>query len=113
MWGSLRLSYAVLAVCGLLVLLGLGLALRTLLRHLSKQWVLYVGTDVLTVIQGSRRTDLPWSDVGSVRIVDDRLVIFAPDGARQQSLAVDPYPQTLAAAEDIVRAVDTQLATRR
>jgi hypothetical protein len=111
-WVILRLPAFVLASGTVLTVLGLGLALAALVTYRSLRWVLYVGSDGLTVLRGARRRVLSWDDIGDVRLVENRLVIIHPDGRRPDTLPIDRSRSAQAAANDILRAIDARLAAR-
>jgi Bacterial PH domain len=111
-WAILRLPAFVLASGTVLTVLGLGLALAALVTYRSQRWVLYVGSDGLTVLRGARRRVLSWDDIGDVRLVENRLVIIHPDGRRPDTLPIDRSRSAQAAANDILRAIDARLAAR-
>jgi hypothetical protein len=111
-WAILRLPAFVLASGTVLTALGLGLALAALVTYRSQRWVLYVGSDGLTVLRGARRRVLSWDDISDVRLVENRLVIIHPDGRRPDTLPIDRSRSAQAAANDILRAIDARLAAR-
>jgi hypothetical protein len=110
-WALLPLPSYVLASGTVLTVLGLGVALAALVTYRSLRWVLYVGSDGLTVLYGARRTMLSWAEISAVRLVDNRLLIIHPD-RRPDTLPIDGTRSAKAAANDIVRAIDARLAAR-
>ena len=111
-WAILRLPAFVLAAGTCLTVLGLGVALATLVTYRSLRWVLYVGSDGLTVLNGTRRRVLSWAEISAVRLVENRLVIIHPDGRRPDNLPIDDTQSAQAAAIDMRRAIDARLAAR-
>jgi hypothetical protein len=111
-WAILRLPAFVLAVGTCLTVLGLGVALATLVTYRSLRWVLYVGSDGLTVLGGARRRVLSWAEISAVRLVENRLVIIHSDGRRPDTLPIDGTRSAQAAANDVLRAIDERLAAR-
>ena len=112
-WALLRLPAFVLASGILLTVLGLGVALAALVTYRSRRWILYVGSDGLTVLNGARRRVLSWADISAVRLVDNRLVVIHPDGRRPDTLPIDGTRSAQAAANDMLRAIDARLAARQ
>jgi hypothetical protein len=102
----------VLAAGAGLTVLGLGLALAALVTYRSLRWVLYVGSDGLTILSGARRRVLSWAEISAVRLVENRLVIIHPDGRRPDILPIDDTRSAQAAANDMLRAIDARLAAR-
>jgi hypothetical protein len=111
-WAILRLPSFVLAAATVLTVLGLGVALAALVMYRSLRWVLYVGSDGLTVLGGARRRVLPWAEISAVRLVENRLVIIHPDGRRPDTLPIDGTRSAQAGANDMLRAIDARLAAR-
>jgi hypothetical protein len=111
-WAILRLPGFVLAAGIGLTVLGLGVALAALVTYRSLRWVLYVGSDGLTVLDGARRRVLSWAEISAVRLVENRLEIIHPDGRRPDILPIDGTRSAQAAANDMLRAIDARLAAR-
>ena len=111
-WAFLRLPAFVLAAGIALTLLGLGVALAALVTYRSLRWVLYVGSDGLTVLAGARRRVLPWAEISAVRLDEKHLVIIHPDGHRPYTLPIDSTRSAQAGANDIMRAIDARIAAR-
>jgi len=113
-WAILRLPAFVLAVGTVLTVLGLGVALAALVTYRSRRWVLYSGSDGLTVLGGAgrRRRVLSWAEISAVRLVENRLVILHPDGRRPDTLPIDDTQSAQAAANDMLQAIDARLAAR-
>ena len=95
-----------------LIAVGVGFALASLIRYRRLRWVAYVGSAGLTVVNGPRRRVVPWAEIGAVRLVDSRLEIRSPDGRRTITLAVDRTRSAHIAAAEIVRAIEAQLSAR-
>ena len=112
LWALFRLPWFVLAAGIVLIAVGVGFALASLIRYRRLRWVAYVGSAGLTVVNGSRRRVVPWAEIGAVRLVDSRLEIRSPDGRRRVTLAVDRTRSAHIAAAEIVRAIDAQLSAR-
>ena len=112
-WALLRLPAFVLASGIVLTVLGLGVALAALVMYRSRRWILYVGSDGLTVLNGARRRVLSWADISAVRLVENRLVVIHPDGRRPDTLPIDGTRSAQAAANDMLRAIDARLAARQ
>jgi hypothetical protein len=112
LWALFRLPGFVLAGGILLIAVGVGFALASLIRYRRLRWVAYVGSAGLTVVNGSRRRVVPVAEIGAVRFVDSRLEIRSPDGRRRATLAVDRTRPAHIAAAEIVRAIDAQLSAR-
>ena len=111
-WAIFDLPAFVLAAGTCLILLGLGLALAALVTYRSLRWVLYVGSDGLTVLDGARRRVLSWTEISAVQLVENRLVIIHPDGRSPDTLPIDGTRSAQAAANDMLRAIDARLAAR-
>jgi hypothetical protein len=111
-WAILGMPPFVLAAGAGLVVLGLGLALAALVTYRSLRWVVYVGSDGLTVLHGGGRRVLSWAEISAVRLVENRLVIIHPDGRRPDTLPIDDTRSAQAAANDMLRAIDARLAAR-
>jgi Bacterial PH domain len=111
-WAILRLPAFMLAAGIGLTVLGLGVALAALVTYRSLRWVVYVGSDGLTVFRGTRRRVLPWAEISAVRQVENRLEITHPDGRRPDTLPIDGSQSAQAGANDILRAIDARLAAR-
>ena len=79
--------WALVIAFGALVVAGFGLA--ALVRHHRLRWVAYVDTASLTIVNGNRRTVLPWEEVAGVGYGASRLVIRGTAGHRSCALWVD------------------------
>jgi hypothetical protein len=112
LWALFRLPGFVLAAGIVLIAVGVGFALASLIRYRRMRWVVYVGSAGLTVVNGSRRRVVPSAEIGAVRFVDSRLEIRSPDGGRRVTLAVDRTRPAHIAAAEIVRAIEAQLSAR-
>ena len=54
-------------VFGLLLMgVAFGFGLAAVVRHYRLRWVAYVDADSFTVVNGSRRTVLPWDQIAEV-----------------------------------------------
>jgi hypothetical protein len=111
-WALARLPDFFLFFGIVLVVAGLGFALAALLRHYRLRWIVYVGGDSLTIVNGQRRTVLPWAKVGTVRYAGFRLEVTAADGSRLSSLPVDRTRPAHDAAKDVERAIAEHLPAR-
>jgi hypothetical protein len=112
-WAILPSLPAFVLVAGIgLTVLGLGLAFAALVTYRSLRWVLYVGSDGLTVLHGGRRRVISWAEISGVQLVENRLVIIHPDGRRTDTLPIDATRSAQAAANDMLRAIDARLAAR-
>jgi hypothetical protein len=111
-WAFLRLPAFVLAAGIGLTVLGVGVALAVLVTYRSMRWVLYVGSDGLTVLHGARRTVMSWAEISAVQLVENNLVIIHSDGRRPDTLPIDGTRSAQAAANDILRAIDARLAAQ-
>lgn len=98
-----------------LILMGVaaGFALAALVRHYRLRWVAYVDADSFTVVNGSRRTVLPWDHVASVGYGDSRLTVRGTTGHRGCTLRVDRTREAHEAAQDLVRAMEARLVAHR
>ena len=111
-WALLRLPAFVLAAGIVLTVVGLGVAVAALVKYRSRRWVLYVGSDGLTVLNGARRRVLSWAEISAVRLVETRLEVIHPDGRRPDTLPIDGTRSAQAAANDMLRAIDARLTAR-
>jgi Bacterial PH domain len=112
-WAILPSLPALVLVAGIgLTVLGMGVAVAALITYRSQRWVLYVGPDGLTVLNGARRRVMPWAEISGVQLVENRLVIIHPDGRRPDTLPIDGTRSAQAAANDVLRAIDARLAAR-
>ena len=89
-----------------LIAVGVGFALASLIRYRRLRWVAYVGSAGLTVVNGSRRRAVPWAEIGTVRLVDSRLEIRSLDGRRTSHPRGGSNPFGSIAAAEIVRAIE-------
>ena len=112
LWALFRLPGFVLAAGIVLIAVGVGFALTSLIRYRRMRWVAYIGSAGLTVVNGSRRRTVPAAEIGAVRFVDSRLEIRSLDGRRRVTLAVDRTRPAHIAAGQLVRAIDAQLSAR-
>jgi hypothetical protein len=110
LWAAFRLPGFVFAAGMVLIAVGVGFALASLIRYRRLKWVTYVGSGGLTVVSGSRHRVMPWAEIGAVRLENSRLEIRSPDGRRRVTLAVDRTRSAHLAAAEIVRAIDAQLS---
>jgi hypothetical protein len=111
-WALARLPDFFLVFGIVLVLTGLGFALAALIRHYRLRWIVYVGGDSLTIVNGQRRTVLPWARVGAVRYANFRLQVTGDDGSRLSNLPVDRTRPAHEAARDVERAIAEHLGAR-
>jgi hypothetical protein len=112
LWALFRLPGFVLAAGIVLIAVGVGFALASLIRYRRLRWVTYVGSAGLTVVNGTQPRTVPWAEIGSVWLADSRLEIRSPDGRRRVTLAVDRTRSAHIAAAEIVRVIDAQLSAR-
>jgi Bacterial PH domain len=112
LWATFRLPGFVLVAGMILIAVGVGFALASLIRYRRLRWVAYVGSAGLTVVNGSRRRAVPSAEIGAVRFVDSRLEIRSLDGGGRLTLAVDRTRAAHIAAAEIVRAIEAQLSAR-
>jgi Bacterial PH domain len=110
LWAAFRLPWFVLAAGIILIAVGVGFAVASLIRYRQLKWVVYVGSAGLTVVNGSRHREVPSAEIGTVRLVDSRLDIRSPDGRRRVSLAVDRTRPAHTAAAELVRTIDAKLS---
>ena len=111
-WALARLPTFFLFFGVILVITGLGFALAALVRHYRLRWIVYVGSDTLTIVNGQRRTVLPWAKVGAVRYANFRLQVTGDDGTRLSSLPVDRTRPAHEGARAIERAIAEHLGAR-
>ena len=105
----LPVFFVVLGV--VLVVTGLGFALAALLRHRRLRWIAHVGPESLTVVNGQRRTVLPWDDIRAVRYADSRLQVTGDGGERLCTLGVDQTRPAHEAAQVLERSIAAHLAS--
>lgn len=111
-WALARLpTFFVVLGVGLIVI-GLGFALAALVQHYRLRWIAYVGSETLTIVNGQRRTVLPWASVGAVRYADFRLQVTGHDGNRLSTLHVDRTRPAHEAAQVVERAIAAHLGAR-
>jgi len=108
-WALVRLPTFFLFFGVILVGTGLGFALAALLGHYRLRWVAYVGPDSLTIVNGQRRTVLPWAKVRAVRYANFRLQVTGDDGSRLTTLPVDRTRPAHEAAQAVERAIAAHL----
>jgi hypothetical protein len=102
----------VLAAGIVLIAVGVGFALASLIRYRRLRWVAWVGSSGLRVVNGARHQVVPLAEIGAARLVDSRLEIWSPDGRRRATLPVDRTRPAHVAAAGIVQAIDAQLSGR-
>ena len=73
----------------------------------------YVDADSFTVVNGSRRTVLPWDQVAEVGYGDSRLAVRGTAGHRSCTLRVDRTREAHEAAQDLLRVMEARLVARR
>ena len=112
LWATFRLPGFVLAAGIVLIAVGVGFALASLIRYRRLRWVAWVGSAGLRVVNGARHQVVPLAEIGAARLVDSRLEIRSPDGRRRVILPVDRTRPALVAAAEIVQAIDAQLSGR-
>jgi len=88
-WAALGLPRFVLVAGVALILVGVGIALWCLIAWRQRKWVVYVGSSTITVTRGTQRSELPWTDVGDVRLEGRRLAVLDRSGRRRWALWVD------------------------
>ena len=104
-WALARLPIFFLFFGVVLVLIGLGFGLASLVRHYRLRWIAYVGADSLAIVNGQRRTVLPWPEVGGVRYSNFRLEVTGVDGDRLSTLPVDRTREAHEGAQSVERAI--------
>ena len=112
LWATFRLPRFVLAAGIVLIAVGVGFALASLIRYRRLRWVAWVGSAGLRVVNGARHQVVPLTQIGAARLVDSRLEIRSPDGRRRVTLPVDRTRPAHVAAAEIVQAIDAQLSGR-
>lgn len=110
LWAAFGLPWFVLAAGVVLIAVGVGFALASLIRYRRLRWVAYVDSAGLTVVNGARHQVVPSAEIGAARLVDSRLEIRSPDGRRRVTLAVDRTRPAHVAAAEMVRAIEAQLS---
>ncbi|GAA1437270.1 hypothetical protein GCM10009616_38750 [Microlunatus lacustris] len=110
-WALASLPTFFLVFGVVLVGIGLGFALAAVLRHRRLRWIAYVGPESLTVVNGQRRTVLPWADVRAVRYANSRLEVTGGGGERLCTLRVDQTRPAHEAAQVLERSIAAQLAS--
>ena len=111
-WALARLPTFFVVFGLLLVGVGLGFGLAAVVRQRRLRWIAYVGPSTLTVVNGQRRTVLPWTDVRAVRYADFRLEVTGEDGSRLCSLPVDQTRPAHEAAQVVEREIAAHLGAR-
>jgi hypothetical protein len=111
-WALARLPIFFLFLGVVLVLIGLGFGLAALVRHYRLRWIAYVGDDSLTLVNGQRRTVLPWSEVGGVRYSKFRLQVTGDDGDLLSTLQVDRTREAHEAAQTVQRVISAHVRAR-
>jgi hypothetical protein len=111
-WALARMP-SFFVVFGLLLMgVAFGFALAAVARHHRLRWVAYVDADSFTVVNGSRRTVLPWDHVAAVGYADSRITVRGAPGYRSCILRVDRTREAHEAAQDLVRVMEERLAAR-
>jgi hypothetical protein len=108
-WALARLPTFFVVFGLVLVAVALGFALSALLRHRRLRWIAYVGAEALTVVNGRRRTVLPWADIRAVRYADFRVQVTGTGGARLCTLGVDQTRPAHEAAQVVERSIAAHL----
>lgn len=108
-WALARLPIFFVFFGVVLVMTGLGFGLAALVRHHRLRWIAYVGSESLTVVNGQRRTVLPWADVRAVRYADSRLHVTGAGGERLCTLGVDQTRPAHEAAQVLERSIAAHL----
>lgn len=111
-WALARLPTFFVVFGVILVAIALGLALAALVRHYRLRWIAYVGSEALTIVNGQRRTVLPWTSVRAVRYADFRLQVTGDNGSRLSTLPVDRTRPAHEAAQVVERAIAAHLGAR-
>jgi hypothetical protein len=112
-WALARMPTFFLFFGLLLMGIAAGFGLAALVRHHRLRWVAYVDTASLTIVNGNRRTVLPWEEVAGVGYGASRLGIRGTAGHRSCTLWVDRTVEAHEAAQDLLRAMEAQLVARR
>ena len=111
-WALARLPTFFLVFGVILMGIGIGFALAALVRHYRLRWIAYVGSETLTIVNGQRRTVLPWASVRAVRYADFRIQVTGEDGSRLSVLPVDRTRPAHEAAQVVERAIAAHLGAR-
>ena len=111
-WALARLPVFFVVLGVILIGIGFGFALAALVRHYRLRWIAYVGPESLTIVNGQRRTVLPWASVGAVRYADFRLQVTGQDGRRLSTLRVDRTRPAHEGARVVERAIAAHLGAR-
>ena len=111
-WALARMPDFFLVFGLLLMGVAFGFALAAVVRHHRLRWVAYVDPDSFTVVNGSRRTVLPWDQVATVEYGDSRLAVRGTAGHRDCTLRVDRTLQAHEGAQDLVRVMEARLVAR-
>jgi hypothetical protein len=112
-WALARMPTFFLVFGLLLMGVAAGFALAALVRHVRLRWVAYVDADALTVVNGSRRTVLPWHQVSAVGYGDSRLGIRGTPGQRSCTLWVDRTREAHEGAQDLLQVMEARLVARQ
>lgn len=112
-WALARLGTFILVLGLVLIGIAVGFALAALIRHLRLRWIAYVGPTSLTVVNGRRRRELRWEDVGAIQYDDFRLRALGTDGTPRATLPVDRTRAADKAARDLEAVMQAQLVTPR
>ena len=108
-WALARLPTFFVVFGVVLVAVALGFTLTAVVRHRRLRWIAYVGPEALTVVNGRRRTVLPWTDVRAVRYADSRLQVTGTGGTRLCTLPVDRTRPAHEAAQVVERSMASHL----
>ena len=111
-WALARMPTFFLVFGLLLMGVSLGFALAAVVRHYRLRWVAYVDADSFTVVNGSRRTVLPWDHVAAVGYDNSRLAVRGTTGHPGCTLRVDRTRQAHESAQDLVRVMEARLVAR-
>ena len=111
-WAIFGLPAFVAQAGAALIAVGLGIGAWCLIRMRAERWTLYVGTDSLTIARGSRRQELPWTEVRAVTVVGSRLQIHRRGQQRPQALPISAGARGTGTLADMLSAIDARLAAR-
>ncbi len=109
-WALARMPTFFLIFGLLLMGVAFGFALAAVHRHYRLRWVAYVDADAFTVVNGKRRTVLPWDQVATVGYDDSRLVVRGTAGHPGCTLRVDRTRSAHEAAQDLQRLMGARLS---
>lgn len=110
-WALANMPDFFLVLGTILVALAVGVAGYAFVNHLRLRWVIYVGPHSLAVVNGDRRRELAWSEIGDVDYDDFRLLVARLDGGHAWRLPVDRTAAAHDAAQHVLRVIRAQRPT--